>query len=150
RKVDDRHDNRADPHDPLQQGHSTSCRVAETNVRLGWRQRGKSRRIRGLSSFRSRYPRSVIVQPRANNSPMPMTRRSFVAAVSGSLTMFSRSLRAQERDVEFAFRQYHNQTTASSLHMRLVQMWDAVYKESGGRLVCRVFPQNNNIQGSDP
>ena len=102
---------------------------------------------------------------------MPLTRRSFVAAVGGSLTVFSRSVRTAsangpasldeavalpqrsgepERDVEFAFRQYHNQTATSSLHMRLVQMWDAVYKESGGRLVCKVFAQNNNIQGSDP
>jgi TRAP-type transport system periplasmic protein len=81
---------------------------------------------------------------------MPMTRRSFVAAVGGSLTVFARSARSQERDVEFAFRQYHNQTTASSLHKRLVDLWDAVYKESGQRLVCKVFPQNNNIAGSDP
>jgi tripartite ATP-independent transporter DctP family solute receptor len=81
---------------------------------------------------------------------MSLTRRSFVAATIGSLTVFSRSLRSQERDVEFAFRQYHNQTPASSLHKRLVEMWEAVYKESGGRLVCKVFAQNNNIQGSDP
>ena len=102
---------------------------------------------------------------------MPLTRRSFLAATSASLTVFSRSLRGQDRaasanasasldeaaatrqrsrEVEFAFRQYHNQTAASSLHIRLVQMWEAVYKESGGRLVCKVFPQNNNIQGSDP
>jgi tripartite ATP-independent transporter DctP family solute receptor len=83
---------------------------------------------------------------------MPMTRRSFVATVGGSLTVFSRSLRsrAQEPYVEFAFRQYHNQTAASSLHKRLVDMWEAVFKESGQRLVCKVFAQNNNIQGSDP
>src|SRR5678815_1467940 len=83
---------------------------------------------------------------------MPMTRRSFVAAVGGSLTVLSRPLRsrAQEPYVEFAFRQYHNQTPASSLHKRLVEMWDAVFKESGQRLVCKVFAQNNNIQGSDP
>jgi tripartite ATP-independent transporter DctP family solute receptor len=100
---------------------------------------------------------------------MPMTRRSFVAAVGGSLTVFSRlyasgeerrwgpasagpALGAQEPDrlVEFAFRQYHNQTAASSLHKRLVEMWDAVFKESGQRLLCKVFAQNNNIQGSDP
>ena len=81
-----------------------------------------------------------------------MTRRSFVAAVGGSLTVFSRSLRsgAQEPSVDFAFRQYHNQTAASSLHKRLVEMWEAVFKESGQRLVCKVFAQNNNIQGSDP
>jgi len=83
---------------------------------------------------------------------MPMTRRSFVTAVGGSLTVFSRSLsgRAQEPYVEFAFRQYHNQTPTSSLHKRLVEMWDAVFKESGQRLGCKVFAQNNNIQGSDP
>ena len=80
-----------------------------------------------------------------------MTRRSFVVAVGGSLTVFSPSLsRAQEPHVDFAFRQYHNQTAASSLHKRLVEMWDAVFKESGQRLVCKVFAQNNNIQGSDP
>ena len=81
---------------------------------------------------------------------MPMTRRSFVAAAAGSLTVFTRSAWSQERDVEFAFRQYHNQTPASSLHKRLVDLWDAVYKESGQRLVCKVFAQNNNIAGSDP
>lgn len=81
---------------------------------------------------------------------MSLTRRSFVAALGGSLTVFARSLSAQDRDVRFAFRQYHNQTPSSSLHTRLVQMWDAVYTESGQRLVCTVFAQNNNIQGSDP
>jgi TRAP-type transport system periplasmic protein len=83
---------------------------------------------------------------------MPMTRRSFVAAVGGSLPVFSRSprSRAQEPYVDFVFRQYHNQTPSSSLHKRLVDMWDAVFKESGQRLVCKVFAQNNNIQGSDP
>jgi tripartite ATP-independent transporter DctP family solute receptor len=81
---------------------------------------------------------------------MPMTRRSFVAALGGSLTVFSRSLRGQEPNGEFVFRQYHNQTPASSLHKRLVEMWDAVFTESGQRLVCKVFAQNNNIQGSDP
>ena len=34
--------------------------------------------------------------------------------------------------------------------MRLVQMWDAIGKESGGRVSATVFPQNNKIQGSDP
>jgi len=81
---------------------------------------------------------------------MALSRRSFITATTGSLTVFARSIRAQERDVEFAFRQYHNQTPESSLHKRLVQMWQAVYDESGGRLVCKVFAQNNSIQGSDP
>jgi len=81
---------------------------------------------------------------------MPLTRRSFVGVTLGSLTVFSRTLRAEAADVEFAFNQYHNQTPASSLHTRLVQMWEAVYAETKGRVVVKVFAQNNGIQGSDP
>lgn len=75
-----------------------------------------------------------------------LTRRSFVGTAIGSLTVFSRSLRA----ADFTFTQYHNQTAASSLHQRIVQMWDAVRAETRGRVEVQVFPQNNNIQGSDP
>jgi tripartite ATP-independent transporter DctP family solute receptor len=64
----------------------------------------------------------------------------------GSLTVFSRSLRA----ADFTFTQYHNQTPASSLHKRIVEMWDAIRVETTGRVEAQVFPQNNNIQGSDP
>src|ERR1051325_2811413 len=77
---------------------------------------------------------------------MSLTRRSFVAAAVGSLTVLSRSLRA----AEFSFTQYHNQTPASSLHKRLMEMWAGVVKESGGRVTAKVYPQNNNIQGSYP
>jgi TRAP-type C4-dicarboxylate transport system substrate-binding protein len=79
---------------------------------------------------------------------MPLSRRSFVGATLGSLTLLTRSLGAQ--GAEFSLTQYHNQTTASSLHTRLVQMWEAIAKESGGRVSAKVFAQNNNIQGSDP
>ena len=77
---------------------------------------------------------------------MSLTRRSFVAGTIGTLTVFSRAIRA----AEFSFTQYHNQTAASALHLRLVQMWDAIEKETGGRVATTIFPQNNNIQGSDP
>jgi tripartite ATP-independent transporter DctP family solute receptor len=60
--------------------------------------------------------------------------------------VFSRSLRA----ADFTFTQYHNQTPASSLHKRIVQMWEAVRTETRGRVDVQVFAQNNNIQGSDP
>jgi hypothetical protein len=50
---------------------------------------------------------------------MSLTRRSFVAGTIGTLTVFSRAIRA----AEFSFTQYHNQTAASALHLRLVQMW---------------------------
>src|SRR5262245_15079698 len=79
---------------------------------------------------------------------MPLTRRSFVATAVGSLTVFARSMTAQ--DSAFAFAQYHNQTPASSLHKRLVEMWSTIERESQGRIRATVFAQNNNIAGSDP
>jgi len=79
---------------------------------------------------------------------MSLTRRSFVAAAVGSLTVYARTLTAQNSALSFT--QYHNQTSASSLHQRLVAMWAAIEEESRGRIRATVFAQNNNIQGSDP
>ena len=77
----------------------------------------------------------------------PLTRRSFVnAATLGSVTLFVRQLRA----ADFNFTQYHNQTSASSLHARLVEMWAAIRTETNGRVEAQVFPENNRIPGSDP
>ena len=76
-----------------------------------------------------------------------LSRRTFVfGAAAGSLTVFSRTLRA----ADFSFVQYHNQTTESSLHIRLTEMWNAIGLETQGRVETRVFPGNNNVQGSDP
>jgi tripartite ATP-independent transporter DctP family solute receptor len=75
-----------------------------------------------------------------------LSRRSFLAcATLGSVSAVGR-LRA----ADFSFVQYHNQTDASSLHRRLVEMWEAVRKETNGRVETRVLAQNNNIPGSDP
>jgi TRAP-type transport system periplasmic protein len=79
---------------------------------------------------------------------MPWTRRSFVATAVASLTVFARSITAQNSALSFT--QYHNQTSASSLHKRLVEMWATIEQESRGRIRTTVFAQNNNIQGSDP
>ena len=54
------------------------------------------------------------------------------------------------QDSALSFTQYHNQTPASSLHKRLVEMWSTIERESQGRIRTTVFAQNNNIQGSDP
>jgi tripartite ATP-independent transporter DctP family solute receptor len=48
------------------------------------------------------------------------------------------------------FIQYHNQTTSSSLHVRLVEMWAAIRAETGGRVEAQVFAENNGIATSDP
>jgi tripartite ATP-independent transporter DctP family solute receptor len=79
-----------------------------------------------------------------------LSRRSFVGVTLGSLAVLPRTLRGAAANPEFAFTQYHNQTAASSLHKRIVEMWDAVHAETGGRVTTQVFPQNNNIAGSDP
>src|SRR3954467_8836792 len=86
----------------------------------------------------------------------PFTRRSFLATAAGTLTVFARRPRAAAGEPldsargEYHFTQYHNQTPASSLHKRLSEMWAAIERDTHGRVVATVYPQNNNIQGSDP
>jgi tripartite ATP-independent transporter DctP family solute receptor len=63
-----------------------------------------------------------------------------------SASIFVKTLRA----ADFTFVQYHNQTEDSSLHKRLVEMWAAINKETGGRVETQVFALNNHIPGSDP
>ena len=76
-----------------------------------------------------------------------LTRRSFVAgAALGSASILVRPLRA----ADYAFTQFHNQTAASSLHKRLVEMWAAIRTQTGGRVDTQVFPENNKIAGGDP
>ena len=76
-----------------------------------------------------------------------ITRRAFVGtATLGGISIFVRSLRA----AEFTFIQYHNQTSESSLHARLVEMWAAIRTDTNGRVEGQVFPENNRIPGSDP
>jgi tripartite ATP-independent transporter DctP family solute receptor len=84
-------------------------------------------------------------------------RRAFIAGISlGPLAAHIRAASgldeaAQPRSrTEFNFVQYHNQTESSSLHRRLVEMWEAVGQETNGRVETRVLAQNNNIPGSDP
>src|SRR5439155_21554848 len=76
------------------------------------------------------------------------TRRTSIAgAVTlGAPVVFIRSPRA----ADYRFTQLHNQTTASSLHQRLVEMWAAIRAETGGRVETEVFAENNHIPGSDP
>jgi len=73
------------------------------------------------------------------------TRRSFLAGAA-SLTVFLRRVRA----ADYTFVQYHNQTADSPLHRRLVEMWDRIGLETGGRVEVRVYAQNNHVAGSDP
>jgi TRAP-type transport system periplasmic protein len=47
-------------------------------------------------------------------------------------------------------RQFHNQPAQSHQHQFLSDLWAQVAKETDGRLQVTVYPQNNNIPGSDP
>jgi TRAP-type transport system periplasmic protein len=67
-------------------------------------------------------------------------------AAAGSLAPFARSLRA----AEFTFTQFHNQPATSPLHRRLVEMWEAVAKDTRGRVETQVRAENDHIEGSDP
>lgn len=81
-------------------------------------------------------------------------RRSFLAGVTGlggaaaagSLAPFVRSVQA----VEFAFIQFHNQPATSPLHRRLFEMWEAVAKDTRGRVETQVRAENDHVSGSDP
>jgi tripartite ATP-independent transporter DctP family solute receptor len=87
-----------------------------------------------------------------------LSRRSFLtAATIGSITVLTRAQRAaasatgpQQNRAEFRFAQYHNQIADSPLHRRLTEMWEAVGRESGGRVETQIFPENNKNPGSDP
>jgi TRAP-type transport system periplasmic protein len=57
---------------------------------------------------------------------------------------------AQAPRPAFTFKQYHNQTAQSPLHRRLLEMWDAIRAETGGRVTAQIFPENNKHPGSDP
>jgi tripartite ATP-independent transporter DctP family solute receptor len=82
---------------------------------------------------------------------MFVTRRSFVTqAALGSASLLFSDAGQQRGRPDHTFTQYHNQTVASSLHRRLVEMWAAIGIETGGRVATQVFAQNNQVSGSDP
>jgi tripartite ATP-independent transporter DctP family solute receptor len=79
-----------------------------------------------------------------------LTRRSFMGA---ALTVGFDRLRARplaQGHVDFSFVQYHNQPETSPLHDALTGMWSSIKAETRGRVDTKVFPRNNNIEGSDP
>jgi tripartite ATP-independent transporter DctP family solute receptor len=76
-----------------------------------------------------------------------VSRRALVggAAALTSLTIVRRAAAA-----EFAFRQFHNQTSETTLHRALVSMWDSIRTETGGRVAATIHPENDGIAGGDP
>jgi tripartite ATP-independent transporter DctP family solute receptor len=77
-----------------------------------------------------------------------ISRRRFTIGVMATGGMMLATRRAQA--ATFELRQFHNQPADSPLHKRLVQMWDAVELQSGGRIRVHTYSDNNQIAGGDP
>jgi TRAP-type transport system periplasmic protein len=77
-----------------------------------------------------------------------ISRRHFTlgAMATGGMILATRHAHAAGPEL----RQFHNQPADSPLHKRLVQMWDAVKLQSGGRVNVQTFSDNNQIAGGDP
>src|SRR5262245_61834992 len=83
---------------------------------------------------------------------MPMrkehiTRRSFIATSACAIIAV---IPRRVRTARWTGRQFHNQPVESHEHQFLVDLWSAVKSETAGDLDITVYPQNNNIPGSDP
>jgi tripartite ATP-independent transporter DctP family solute receptor len=76
-----------------------------------------------------------------------LSRRAFVAQTFSIAAFSAQAFAAAPK---WAARQYHNQPASSPLHEALVSIWSAVKVQTGGRLEVTVYPQNNQIAGSDP
>jgi tripartite ATP-independent transporter DctP family solute receptor len=74
---------------------------------------------------------------------MPTPRRAALAAP----LLLTLPARAQPR---WSGRQFHNQPEDSHQHRFLVELWEGVSAETGGRLAVTVHAQNANVPGSDP
>jgi len=53
-------------------------------------------------------------------------------------------------DPEYAFMQYHGQSSTSTLHVNLVRMWTAITTDTGGRVAATVHAENAKVAGGDP
>jgi tripartite ATP-independent transporter DctP family solute receptor len=76
-----------------------------------------------------------------------LSRRTILAGAAMS-AVAATTRRARAAALEM--RQFHNQTADTPLHRRLVALWDAVARETAGRLTVRVFAENGGIAGGDP
>ncbi|HUG61089.1 MAG TPA: TRAP transporter substrate-binding protein [Methylomirabilota bacterium] len=79
-----------------------------------------------------------------------MTRRDFGSAVLGAGLAAWPARAAAQAPPRWRARQFHNQPAESHQHRFLVDLWNAVRSQTGGRLEVTVHPQNDGIQGSDP
>ncbi len=75
-----------------------------------------------------------------------LSRRQFAVATAATFASIG-IIKAPAKAAEFQYKMAHNLPVNHPLHVRNVQCWNAVKKESGGRLEVQVFP--SNILGGD-
>ena len=74
-----------------------------------------------------------------------MNRGTFAAGSAAALASIA-ILRSPAKAAEFEYKYGSNVTVDHPLNIRMIEMWDAVKKETGGRLDVAVFP-NNQLGG---
>ncbi len=70
-----------------------------------------------------------------------MIRKQFAVATAATFASIA-VVRGRARAAQFEYKQGHDLPAGDPLSVRAVQMWDAVAKETGGRLVVRSFPDS--------
>src|SRR5258708_13653615 len=77
----------------------------------------------------------------------PWTRRALLAgAAAAGTSIIVKPVRA----ADYTFTQYHNQSDKSTLHKHLVAMWEAIRRETNGRVEAAVYAENNKLPAADP
>jgi tripartite ATP-independent transporter DctP family solute receptor len=77
----------------------------------------------------------------------PWTRRALMTAAAGAgATIIVKPTQA----ADYKFIQYHNQSDNSTLHKNLVAMWEAIRRETNGRVEATVHAENNKLAAGDP
>ncbi len=83
---------------------------------------------------------------------LPNTKRLFLkygASLISTSSLCSINTPTYAQTPKWAGSQYHNQPALSHQHSFLVDLWAAVARETNGQLQITVYPQNNQIPGSD-
>jgi TRAP-type transport system periplasmic protein len=75
-----------------------------------------------------------------------LSRRNFVAGLAAAPLIG----RAKAAEGAVKARQFHNQPADSHQHQFLVELWQAVGRETGGKLDVSVFALNDDVAGGDP
>jgi TRAP-type transport system periplasmic protein len=76
-----------------------------------------------------------------------LSRRAILAGAAVSVVA---ATTRRGRAAALEMRQFHNQPADTPLHRRLLELWEAVERETQGRLKVRVFAENGGIAGGDP